>query len=45
MLTPNFNIPKILTFTTAPMFSMFSADWSAKVYTSKAPPKNKSQFN
>ena len=42
---PNSDIPKILTFTIAPIFSMFSADQSAKVYTNKAPFKNKSQFN
>ena len=45
MLTPNPNIPKILTLTIAPMFSIFSTNWSAKVYTSKALLKNKSQFN
>ena len=42
MLMPNPNIPKILTLITALIFSIFSADWSAKVYTSKAPPENKS---
>ena len=39
---PNPNIPKILTFTIAPIFSTFSANWSAKVYAGKAPFKNKS---
>ena len=42
---PNSNIPEILTLIIAPISSIFSADWSAKVYTSKAPFKNKSQFN
>ena len=42
---PNLNILKILTLTTAPMFSIFSANWSAKVYVSKAPFKDKNQFN
>ena len=42
---PDFNIPKISTFTTAPMFSTFSANWSAKVCTSKTPPEDESQFN
>ena len=37
--------PKILTLTIAPIFSTFSTNWSAKVYASKAPPKDKSQFN
>ena len=45
MPMPNLNIPEILTLTTAPIFSTFSADWSAKAYTSKASPKNKNQFN
>ena len=36
MLMPNFNILEILTFTTALIFSTFSVDWSAKVYTSEA---------
>ena len=35
---PDPNIPKILTLTTALMFSTFSTKWSTKVYTSKAPP-------
>ena len=39
---PNPNIPEILTLTTAPTSSTFSTDWSAKVYTSEAPSKNKS---
>ena len=39
---PDPNIPKILTLITAPMFSMFSANWSAKACASKAPPKDKS---
>ena len=38
----NSNISKILTFTTALIFSIFSADWSAKVYTGEAPPEDKS---
>ncbi len=42
---PNPDIPKILTFITAPIFSIFSTNWSAKVYAGEAPPKNKSQFN
>ena len=42
---PDFNIPKILTLTIAPIFSIFSADQSTKIYTGEAPPKNKSQFN
>ena len=42
---PNPNILKILTFTTALIFSIFSINWSIKVYTNKAPPKDKSQFN
>ena len=42
MLTPNPNIPKILTLTTALTSSTFSANWSAKARASKAPPKNKS---
>ena len=45
MLTPNPNILKILTFIIAPIFSIFSINWSTKAYTNKAPPKNKSQFN
>ncbi len=42
MLTPNPNIPNILTLTTALMFSIFSTNWSAKACASKAPPKDKS---
>ena len=42
MLVLNPNIPKILTFTTALIFSTFSTDWSTKAHTSKALPKNKS---
>ena len=42
---PDPNISKISTFITVPMFNTFSANQSAKVYTSKTPPKNKSQFN
>ena len=42
---PNPDIPKILTFITVLTSNIFSADWSAKVYTSKALFKNKSQFN
>ena len=45
MLTPNPNIPKISTLTIALIFSMFSTDWSAKVYASKALFKDESQFN
>jgi hypothetical protein len=45
MPTLNPNIPEILTLIIAPIFSIFSADWSAKIYTNKAPPKDKSQFN
>ena len=39
---PNSDILKILTLITAPIFSMFSTNWSAKVYTNKAPFENKS---
>ena len=42
---PNPDIPKILTFITAPIFSIFSTNWSTKACTGKAPPKDKSQFN
>ena len=42
---PNPNIPKILTFTTAPISSIFSTNQFAKVYTNKASPEDKSQFN
>ena len=42
MLILNSNIPEILTLITALMFSIFSADWSAKVYASKAFFKDKS---
>ena len=42
---PNSDIPKILTLIIAPTSSIFSADWSTKVYTSKALFKDKSQFN
>ena len=38
----NPDIPEILTLITAPIFNTFSADWSAKVYTGKAPPEDKS---
>ena len=38
---PNPNISKILTLTTALIFSIFSVNCSAKAYTSKASPKNK----
>ena len=34
--------PKILTLIIALIFSTFSTNWFAKVYTSKAPPKDKS---
>ena len=39
---PNPNIPKILTFITALIFSIFSANWFAKACASKASPKDKS---
>ena len=39
---PNPNIPKILTLTTALIFSTFSTNWSAKACTGEAPPKDKS---
>ena len=39
---PDLNIPKILTLIIALMFSMFSANWSTKACTSKAPPEDKS---
>ena len=42
---PNPNIPEILTLITALTFSIFSADWSAKVCAGKAPPEDKSQFD
>ena len=42
---PNPDISKILTFITALISSIFSTNWSAKVYAGKAPPKDKSQFN
>ena len=42
---PDPDIPEILTLTTAPIFSTFSADWSAKAYTGKTPPEDKNQFN
>ena len=42
---PDPNIPKILTFITALIFSIFSTDWSAKIRTGKALFKNKSLFN
>ena len=42
---PNPNISKILTPITAPIFSIFSANWFTKVRTSKAPSKDKSKFN
>ena len=42
---PNPNIPKILTLTTALIFSTFSANWSAKVCAGKALSKDKSQFD
>jgi hypothetical protein len=45
MSMPDPNIPKILTLTTAPIFSTFSADWFTKVCASEAPLKDKSQFN
>ncbi len=42
---PNPDIPEILTLIIALIFSTFSANWFTKVYTSEAPPENKSQFN
>ena len=39
---PNPDIPEILTLIIALIFSIFSANWSAKAYTGKAPPENKS---
>src|SRR6266567_3580185 len=45
MLTPDPDIPEISTLITALMFSTFSADWSAKVHASEAPPEDKSQFD
>ena len=42
MLIPNFNIPKILTLITAPIFNIFSIDWSTKVCISEAPPEDES---
>ena len=42
---PDSDIPKILTLITALTSSTFSTDWSVKIYTSKAPFKNKNQFN
>ena len=45
MPMPDPNIPKILTLTTTPMFSMLSADWSAKAYTGKTSPEDESQFD
>ena len=42
MLIPNPDIPKILTLIIAPIFSIFSTNWSTKVYTSKTPPEDKS---
>ena len=42
MLISNSDILEILTLIIASMFSIFSADWSAKVYTGKAPFKDKS---
>ena len=45
MLMLNPNILEILTLIIALMFSTFSANWSAKVCVSKAPPEDKSQFD
>ena len=42
---PNPNILEILTLTTAPIFSIFSTNWSIKAHANKAPPEDKSQFN
>ena len=39
---PNFNISEILTFIIALTFSIFSTNWSAKVYTSETFFKDKS---
>ena len=39
---PDPNIPKILTFITALIFSIFSTNWFTKVCISKAPLKDKS---
>ncbi len=39
---PDPDIPKISTLITALTFSIFSADWSTKAYTSEAPPEDKS---
>ena len=42
---PDFDIPEILTLITVSMFSIFSADWSAKVYAGEVFFEDKSQFN
>ena len=42
MLMLNSNIPKILTLIIALISSIFSTNWSTKVYTSEAPSEDKS---
>ena len=39
---PDLNILKILTLITALISSIFSANWSVKVYTNKAPSEDES---